>query len=104
MRPRRLSANEIFWLEVDEVVARAALAGGFSLEDYQKIIYELRRRYNVATLHSVEVLKRLEARPNFPTIASVFALEDVFFQKDGTVTSEQHEELMTSLKLLIPRT
>ena len=104
MRPRQLSANEIFWFEVDQVIKSATEAGVYELDDYQKIMFELRRRYDVAALYTVDLLKKLESEPHYKTIETVFALEEVFFVKDGVVTAEQHEELMSSLKLLIPRT
>jgi hypothetical protein len=103
MRPRRLTAGQIFWLEVDPVVEQAEKAGLFSLDDCQKILYELRRFYGVSTLHTADLLKALEAAPNYPTIERIFALEGTFFIKDGTVTPEQHEDLIASLKLLVPR-
>ena len=104
VRPRKLTANEIFWLEVDQVVSQAEAKGGFELDDYQKILFELRRRYDVSTMYTEALLKHLEAEANFPTLERVFGLEEKFFVKDGTVTTEQHDELMSSLKLLIPRT
>ncbi len=102
-RPRRMSANQLFWKDVDPVIAAAKESGSYRVEDYQKILYELRRRYQVSSLQLAEVLDALRADPAFELVERVFSLEQNVFKKDGAISSEQSEEFFASLQLLVPR-
>lgn len=102
-RPRQMSANEIFWKDVDPVIAAAQESGICKIEDYQKILYELRRRYGVSSLQLSEVLDALRAEPDYELVERVFSLEQNIFKEDGTISSDESDEFFAALQLLIPR-
>jgi hypothetical protein len=101
LRPRQLTPEEVFWAEVNPVLADGEKSG-FQLDHYQKIIYEFRRKYKVSNLHAFDAVKKLADEPDHEKIIFVFSLEQTFFSKDGRVTLEQHTQLMEALHSLIP--
>lgn len=102
-RKRAMTKNEKTWVTFDQVSHDAA--GAFSLEHYRKIFHALRAHFDVLGLDTTQTLSVLQARTdlNREAVDYVFNRETVFFDPNATISTEQHEKLIASLAILIPR-
>lgn len=103
-RPRTLTANELVWLALDPVLAKAE----FELDDYKQIFFVLRRRFGVLSLDGHELISTLKKHPDLKsvdpqTVELVFNKEAVFYAKSNKVPPEQLKEFIAGIKALVPR-
>lgn len=104
-RERDLSKNELTWRIFDAVISDAERRGGFTLEHYRRLFHALRAHFDVLGLDTTQTLSLLNAREGIDGAAvdTVFNRETVFFDPDTTISSKQHEKLMTAIAVLVPR-
>jgi hypothetical protein len=103
-----LSANGLFWEAVDAVIksALASPGGQFKPQHYQQIHHLLRHHFGVAELQLDDALESLKAQKSAledQVIESVFLLEENLYKRNGILKPSEHDELMSSLALIIPR-
>lgn len=107
MQPKKLTANESAWAELDPIFAEAA-KGKLNLEQYKRIFFILRRRFGVLALDGKELFAALKKHPDLQKVSSelidsVFGLESVFYAKAADVTPEQQLAFIEGVKSLMPR-
>lgn len=107
MAPRKLSANEEVWLELDPVFAAGA-EKGFTLDQYRRIFFVLRRRFGVLALDGVELIAALKkhsdlAKADLKVLEHVFGMESVFYAKASEITKDEQSAFMAGIKMLVPR-
>lgn len=102
-RKRLLTRNERTWLTLDEIVASAN--GHFTLEHYRRIFYALRENLDVLGKDTTQTLDALGKRAGLDNAAvqDVFNRETLFFDPHQSITAAQHEHLMRSIGILVPR-
>lgn len=108
IEPKKATANELFWAELDPVFARANETGSFSVDDYMLIFFKLRLRFGVNALAGQELLDGLKAHKELAKvdpnrIEQVFAMESILYAKDHVVTEAKLHAFIDGVKLMVPR-
>jgi hypothetical protein len=108
-RERVLSVNEKVWLVIDEAVKAGEEAESrgehFSIEQYRRIFFVLRKHFDILGRDTTQTLKNLSEREGLDAIAvgHVFNRETLFFDEARTVPAEDRTEFLRNIEVLIPR-